>query len=142
MPEMTAVVQNPLTCIMPIRSPASYKALAALLPAAKPKIDEALLQIGTVHFARFVFLSDNTELAIITTFDGKFEKYIGDFAHFIGPIFDAMFEHITDPPPLPVNKNTSAFIAWVSAHDVKPIGFFSAYPELTVVDIWGQEGVP
>jgi hypothetical protein len=140
MPEITPV-QTPLTCIMPIRSPESYKALTAILPVAKPKIDQALTQIGTVHFARFVFLHDNTELAIITTYDGKFEKYISDFAHFIGPIFDALFEHIVDPPPLPVNKNTSAFIAWVHAHDAKPTGFFSAYPDLSVVDIWGRDVV-
>jgi len=132
---MPEPVQTPLTCIMPIRSPENYKALAALLPIAKPKIDEALAQIGTVHFARFVFLQNNTQLAIITTFDGPFGKYINDFAHFIGPVFDAVFEHIVDPPPLPVNKNTDAFVAWVDAHNAPPSGFFSAYPSLQVVDI-------
>jgi hypothetical protein len=134
---MPEPVQTPLTCIMPIRSPENYKALAALLPMAKPKIDEALAKIGTVHFARFVFLQDNSQLAIITTFDGTFDKYIGDFARFIGPIFDAVFEHIVDPPPLPVSKNTAAFVAWVEAHDAPHSGFFSAYPALQVVDILG-----
>jgi hypothetical protein len=128
-------VQTPLTCIMPIRSPEGFQALAALLPIAKPKIDAALKVIGTVHFARFVFLQDNTQLAIITTFDGTFERYISDFASHIGPIFDLLFEHIESPPPTPVAKNTPEFIAWVQAHDAREVGFFSAYPSLGVLDI-------
>ncbi len=134
----SAPVQTPLTCIMPIKSDADYQALAALLPQAKPSIDAALTAIGTVHFARFVFLSNNTELAIITTYDGDFAKYIGDFAAFIGPIFDALFAHITNPPPLPVNKNQPEFVAWVQAHNAVPTGFYSAYPTLKVVDILAE----
>jgi hypothetical protein len=130
--------QTPLTCIMPIKSEPDYQALAALLPQAKPQIDAAMTAIGTVHFARFVFLSNNTELAIITTFDGDFAKYIGDFATYIGPIFDALFAHITSPPPLPVIKNQAAFVAWVQAHNAVTAGFYSAYPTLKVIDILTQ----
>jgi hypothetical protein len=132
-----APVQTPLTCIMPIKSPESYQALVKLLAHAKPQIDAALDGVKTVHFARFVFLENNTQLAIITTFDGSFEDYISDFAHHIGPIFDMLFEHIAEPPPLPVKKDTEAFIKWVDAHDVKHAGFYSAYPSLKVVDITG-----
>jgi hypothetical protein len=132
---MPEPVQIPLTCVMPIRSPESYEALVRLLPQAKPLIDAALAEIGTVHFARFVFLHDNTELAIITTFDGPFERYISDFAHYIGDVFDKVFQHIKDPPPHPVNKNTAAFIEWVRQHDVPHSGFFSAYPRSKVIDI-------
>lgn len=128
-------VQTPLTCLLPIRAPGGFQALAALLPIAKPKIDEALSKIGTVHFARFVFLQDNTQLAIITTYDGPFERYISDFASHIGPVFDALFEHIESPPPSPVAKNTREFIDWVQAHDAREAGFFSAYPSLSVLDI-------
>lgn len=127
--------QSPLTCIMPIKDAAGYDALLALLPAAKKEIDAALDLIGTVHFARFVFLANNTQLAIITAYDGDFNRYISDFAQRIGNVFDALFAHIRDAPPLPVHKNVDDFIKYVFAHDVKPIAFYSAYPQQTVLDI-------
>jgi hypothetical protein len=135
-------VQTPLTCIMPIKSQPDYLALVELLKNAKSAVDTALDSVKTVHFARFVFLQNNTQLAIITTFDGSFADYISDFATHIGPIFDALFQHIAEPPPLPVKKNTDAFIAWVDAHDVKDAGFYSAYPGLKVVDIKAEQAVP
>jgi hypothetical protein len=130
--------QTPLTCLMPIKSQQDYEALAALLKVAKPQVDKALSAIGTVHFARFVFMQDNTQLAIITTYDGTFEQYISDFANYIGEIFDALFAHVSDPPPLPVKKNTPQFIKWVDAHNLPHSGFFSAYPLLNVVSILGS----
>jgi hypothetical protein len=132
--------QTPLTCIMPIKSATDYQALAELLKVAKPKVDLALDAISTVHFARFVFLQENTQLAIITTYDGSFDKYIADFANYIGDVFDALFQHISDPPPVPVKKNTAEFIAWVAAHDVPHSGFYSAYPASTVVELVGAQG--
>ena len=134
-------VQNPLTCIMPIKSPESYQALVTLLRQAKPMIDQALDWVRTVHFARFLFLENNTKLAIITTYDGRFEDYISDFAHYIGPIFDELFQHISDPPTAPVRQNADEFIQWVFARDVKDSGFYSAYPSRTVNDIKALDGV-
>jgi hypothetical protein len=128
-------LQSPLTCVMPIKSAEDFQALSTLLPAAKPVIEQALDTIGTVHFARFVFLSNNTQLAIITTYDGDFDRYIADFAQHIGPVFDQLFAHISDAPPLPVNKNVAEFVKYVFAHDVKATAFYSAYPQLTVLDI-------
>jgi hypothetical protein len=120
---------------MPIKSQQDFVALEQLLPRAKQDIDAALDLIGTVHFARFVFLANNTQLAIITTYDGDFKRYISDFAQKIGKVFDAMFAHISDAPPTPVNKNVDAFINYVEAHDVKATAFYSAYPNLDVLTI-------
>ena len=94
---------------MPIKSAESFQALSILLPAAKPVIEHALDVIGTVHFARFVLLANNTQLAILTTYDGDFDRYIADFAQHIGGVFDQLFAHISDAPPLPVNKNVAVF---------------------------------
>ena len=136
MPSPTAnTAQTPLTCIMPIKSAADAAALAQILPKAKPAVDKALDSIGTVHFARFVFLQNNTQLAIITTFDGTFSQYITDFANGIGDIFNTLFQHVSDPPPLPVQQHVKEFIAWVEAHDAPHVGFYSAYPLLEVQDI-------
>lgn len=66
-------VQNPLTLIMKIKSEADYKELhqkllqIQSLPPSQNPIVIALTKIGTVHFARFTFLENNTKLAVITS---------------------------------------------------------------------------
>jgi hypothetical protein len=123
---------------MTIKSEADYQALLALLtqiqgqPRDKNPITVALDRIGTVHFARFVFL-DKTRLAVITTYDGSFEDYLNDFINEIGEVFDALLAHMADAPSLPVEQNRQAFVDYVRAHDLRCLGtFYSAYPTLGV----------
>jgi hypothetical protein len=137
-----AAIQSPLTLVMTIKSPADYQALAGLLakiqsaPPDKNPIWVALKKLANVHFARFVFLENNTKLAVITTYDGTFEDYIADFTREIGDVFDALLQHMVDAPPLPVQKHPKEFLAYVRANDLRGIEpFFSAYPKSTVVDI-------
>ena len=137
-----AAVQSPLTLVMKIKSPADYAELKALLdkiqsaPPDKNPIWVALTKLANVHFARFVFLENNTKLAVITTYDGTFEDYIGYFIREIGGVFDALLAHMADAPPLPVEKNAKQFLDYVRANDLRGIEpFYSAYPKSTVVDI-------
>jgi hypothetical protein len=134
-------VATPLTLVMEARSPQDMEALKALIAGmqAKPPdqnpIRVALNELRIVHFARFVFL-DDTHLAIVTTFDGSFDDYIDAFVNTIGDVFNALMRHVKDAPPLPVQANREAFLAYVKAHDkgaVQP--FYSAYPDLTVGEI-------
>ena len=134
--------QNPLTLVMTIKSPQAAQELIGLLtqfdqmPRDKNPINVALDGLKTVHFARFVFLDNNTKLAVITTYDGTFEKYINDFVDHIGDIFNALLQRMTDAPPLPVQQNRDAFLAYVKANDLTCFGtFYSAYPQATVMDI-------
>lgn len=135
-------VQSPLTLVMTIKSPADYEQLNGLLknlqapPPDKNPIWVALEKLNNVHFARFVFLENNTKLAVITTYDGTFEDYIADFTREIGGIFDELLKHMVDAPPLPVKTHAKAFLDYVLANDlpfIKP--FYSAYPKSTVADI-------
>ena len=135
-------VQSPLTLIMTIKSPADYQQLKGLLdkiqsaPPDKNPIWIALEKLNNVHFARFVFLENNTKLAVITTYDGTFEDYISDFTREIGGIFDALLAHMVSAPPLPVQKNPKEFLDYVRANDLRGIEpFYSAYPKATVSDI-------
>jgi hypothetical protein len=139
---MPKAVQSPLTLIMKIKSPQAYAELQGILnqiqsmPLDKNPIAKALIALRNVHFARFVFLHDNTELAVITTYDGTFESYINEFIDAIGDIFNALLERMDGAPPLPVQKNRDAFLAYVKANDLRAIEpFFSAYPTATVLDI-------
>ncbi|SHN56475.1 hypothetical protein SAMN05660350_00686 [Geodermatophilus obscurus] len=133
-------VQSPLTLVMAAR-PDAREALRAeverlqALPRDRNPVTTALDAIGTVHFARFVFLDDE-RLAVITTYDGDFERYIMDFVHHIGPVFDQLLQHMADPPPLPVQQHPEEFLAYVRRHDLGCVGpFYSAYPTRPVIDI-------
>src|SRR4051812_7013872 len=135
-------VQNPLTLVMAIKSPTDAQALNALLqkiqsaPPAQNPIWAALNALNNVHFARFVFLEQNTKLAVITTYDGTFENYINEFIDAIGDVFNALLAHMSDAPTLPVQKNRQAFLDYVRANDLRAIEpFYSAYPRATVLDI-------
>jgi hypothetical protein len=138
----TKAVQSPLTLIMKIRSAADYEQLKALLnkiqsaPPDQNPIWVALNQLKNVHFARFVFLENNTKLAVITTYDGTFEDYINEFVDAIGDIFNALLKHMDGAPPLPVQKNRKAFLDYVRSNDLRGLEpFYSAYPKATVLDI-------
>ena len=54
------------------------------------------MAITTIHEARFVLFDDDTRLAFITSFDGPWDAYMGDFFT-SGPtlaLFDAIFKHV------------------------------------------------
>ncbi len=113
------------------------QALSQILPPLLPKMFEAADAIGTLHFARFVVLGDTT-LAFVSEYDGTFDDYIMDFAKFLGPVFDAIFEHVNNPPPTPVAKNADALLEWTKRNNLDPLAFYSAYPSMTVQDIKTQ----
>ena len=138
--DSAAPVQRPLTLILTIKSGEDFRALAALLQQSqsdpKGQLRQALDGIGTVHFARFVFLENNTKLAVITTYDGDLRTYLDAFVNEIGQLFDLILGHISPAPPLPVDQHRQEFFAFIERHDVKAVEpFYSAYPTLTVKQI-------
>jgi hypothetical protein len=122
-------VPNPLTLVFPLKEEVGLQQLSVLINMVRPKIEEALQAIGTVHYARFVVLDPATpdlqpgptgpyKLVIITTFDNDFETYIQDFVNHIGVIFDALLSLTTDGGALmPVSQNVEAFTEYVASHD-------------------------
>jgi hypothetical protein len=110
------------------------------LTRAYAQVEHLLNKVGTIHFARFVFLDNNTKLALITTYDGGFEDYINTYIELAGPLFDRMLEHMKDAPPLPVRQYRKEFIDYVRSVDVTAAApFYSAYRNLTVQDIRRRE---
>ncbi len=81
---------------MKIKSEADFLQLQGMLqhfqglPRDQNPIRVALDKLVIVHFARFVFSNSNTELAVITSYDGTFEDYINEFIDHIGEVFDAL----------------------------------------------------
>jgi hypothetical protein len=145
MSEQAAVqqlVQSPLTLVMKAESPAAFSALRKTvedlqaLPANKNPVIAALNRLGTVHFARFVFLGDD-QLAVITTYDGDFAQYISDFIEEIGDVFNALLQHV-DATLVPVQSHRAEFLKFVQDHGLRCVGpFYSAYPQRTALDIVG-----
>jgi len=51
------------------------------------------------------------------------------------PVFDAIFQHVDNPPPTPVAANAEAFVEWSSSHLLHLVNLYTAYPDATVKEI-------
>ena len=90
--------------------------------------------IGTLHVAHWVSFEHN-HIGFFTVFDGDMEKYFQDFADKTSFVFNALFPRVVGGPPTPVEKNAQAFYQWGVDNNYPSIGFYSAYPGLSVQDI-------
>src|SRR5712675_2224754 len=126
--------QNHFTLSFPLNSPADAKALAEQLPPLMPGLFQATDSIGRVHYSRFTVLSERT-LLFLGDFDGEFDQLMADLARLAGPVFDAIFQHVDNPPPTPVAANTDAFVEWTAAHLVHAVNLYTAYPDVTAKEI-------
>ena len=127
------LTQFPLIVIMKVKTPVSKhaKALKEIIKYGAPKIEKKLRDAGHVHFAWFLFLENDTKLMMATIYDRDFDSYIEFFALEIGPMFDLVFQHIEDPPSMPVKEFPKEFVDTVRRYNNRTAGgyFFSAVPE-------------
>jgi len=125
---------NPFLVILPIKSGFAFMEVQILLRARAHQTQKDLATVSTPHFAQFVPL-ENNEIGFFTVYDGSFDTYITDFTKYIGPVFDLIFKFTKNPPPSPCRKHLQEFINFVAGASRTPIGFYQAYPELSVQDI-------
>jgi hypothetical protein len=126
--------QLPFLLILPIKSQFAYLLVKLLLRARSSRTQKDLGTVGTPHFAQFVPLG-NLQVGFFTMYDGTFDDYIADFTKYIGPVFDLVFKFTKNPPPSPCRKHVQEFIDFGKNINLVPIGFYLAYPGLTVQDI-------
>jgi hypothetical protein len=126
--------QNHFTLRFPLKSPAAGKAVAEQLPKLMPGLFQAAESIGRIHYSRFTVLSEKT-LLFLGDFDGEFGKLMADLAGLAGPVFDAIFQQVDDPPPTPVAANVDTFVKWTKAHLIQAVNLYTAYPEVTAREI-------
>jgi hypothetical protein len=131
-------VQHGLNLFLPLKAPVQMPALLALIQGAKPEVFKQLALLDYVHFARFLPSPDGSVLWVITTFDGDLEPYIMDFVGTIGDVFTEILFFIKGAPRLPVQRYPREFVAFVNAHNIPQADVWSAYPDLTVLDIRAQ----
>jgi len=126
--------QRPFLVILPIKSSIAFAEVKLLLLARGKGTTKDLDKVGTPHFAQFVPLEDN-QIGFFTVYDGTFDTYIADFTKNIGQVFDLLFKFTKGAPPSPCRKHLQEFIDFAAGANRAPIGFYSAYPGLTVQDI-------
>ena len=131
--------QTPLNLVMPIK-PGAAPLLRALLTGvgARPDkpVEQALRRLGNVHHAQFVFLENDTRLAVLTWYDGPFDDYILSFVEHIGGIFNAILPYIEGADGLmPVELHRDRFLAFIAKYDYQCVHAFSAYPDVRLYDI-------
>jgi hypothetical protein len=139
---------SPLTLIMPVTPGTNPATVAQTMAQYQSQLDAALKSIGTVHFARTLYLDASAAnlqpgsesstgpfmICIITEYDGSFEAYIGDFVSQVGTVFDALLQYVVGGPALiPVANNVDAFMTFVTQNDASQHapneGMFAAYPQ-------------
>jgi hypothetical protein len=126
--------QRPFLVVLPIKSKIAFVEVQLLLRARGHGTTKDLDKVGTPHFAQFVALEDN-QIGFFTVYDGTFDTYIADFTKNIGQVFDLLFKFTTGAPPSPVRKHLQEFIDFAAGANRAPIGFYEAYPGLSVQDV-------
>jgi hypothetical protein len=125
---------NPFLVILPMKSKLAFIEVDLIVRARSHSTQKDLDTVGTPHFAQFVPLEDN-QVGFFTVYDGSFDKYIADFTKNIGEVFDFIFKFTKGAPPSPCRKYLQEFIDFAAGANRTPIGFYQAYPGLSVQDI-------
>jgi len=126
--------QNHFTLSFPLKTPSDAKTLAEQLPPLMPMIFQAQDAIGTIHYSRFTVLSEKT-LLFLGDFDDEFGELMAEFAKHAGPVFDAILQHVINPPLTPVADHADAFVEWTAEHILSAINLYTAYPGVTAQEI-------
>jgi hypothetical protein len=125
---------RPFLVILPAKSRIAFFEIQLLLRFRGRGITKDLDTVGTPHFAQFVPLEDN-QIGFFTVYDGNFDTYIADFTKNIGQVFDLLFNFTKGAPPSPCRKHLQEFVDFAAGANRAPIGFYQAYPGLSVQDI-------
>ena len=99
-----------------------------------------LTGVTTIHFARWVFMDDEKRLLFASNYDGSLESYMDDFIDKVAWGLNAVFSNGVGYPRtflLTIRGATQEddFKDYLRRHQVPTQVWFSAYPDLTCVNI-------
>lgn len=99
-----------------------------------------LAGVKTIHFARWVFLDDRRRMIFASNYDGSLEGYNDDFIHLVAWGLNAVFSNGVGYPRtrwLVFGGATQeeAFKNYLRRHQVPTQVWYSAYPDLTALNI-------
>lgn len=125
-----------LTIIAPLKEGGADR-LREKLKKSVSRQAETMARIATVHDMRFVIIDNDTRLLFATAYDGDWDSYIDDFGTEIPDLLNNMFNELEDFPGIesPEAKD------YIAKYQVTASGWYSAYPDATVRDIWRAQRI-
>jgi hypothetical protein len=119
-----------LTVIAPLK-PGAAASLRQVLNGLQVTPESPIKQIGTIHFARWVIIDNDSRLLFTSNFDGSWENYLRDFSQKTPEGMDRIFGHC-DGYPDGGCRDFEAFKDYVAKYQVTTDLFYAAYPETSV----------
>ena len=98
---------------------------------------QAVVDVGTVHNARYVLFDDETRLLVSTTFDGDWDVYIDDFAASrVLDVWDTFLIHCEGyPDEGKASLTVDEIKEFLTANQVTAADFYIDYPGVTTKEI-------
>lgn len=99
-----------------------------------------LARVGTIHFARWVFINDRRRLLFFSNYDGALETYMDDFINKVGWGLNLVFSNGVGYPSsrwliLDGAKDEQKFKYFLRRHELPTQVWYKAYPGLTAFDL-------
>jgi hypothetical protein len=99
-----------------------------------------LARVGTIHFARWVFLDNRRRLLFASNYDGALETYMDDFINKVGWGLNLVFSNGVGYPSsrwliLDGAKDEQKFKYFLRRHELPTEVWYKAYPGLTAFDL-------
>lgn len=100
----------------------------------------SLAGVRTIHFARWVTIDEGRRAIFASNYDGSLESYMDDFIDRLAWGLNAVFSNGVGYPRtnwlfLDGARDEEAFKDYLRVHQVRSLLWYSAYPELTAVNI-------
>jgi len=100
----------------------------------------SLTGVKTIHFARWVFLDDTRRMIFASSYDGSLESYMDDFINQVWWGLNAVFSNGVGFPRTSWlvfggSQNEQPFKDYLRRHEVPTQVWYSAYDELTAINI-------
>src|SRR5713101_4378440 len=94
-------------------------------------------KMGSLHDLRFVLFDNDTRVIFASTYDGGFEQYIKDFATLVPDLIDKEFQDCEGYPGV----RSPHIWNYIAQYQSEAIVFYSAYPNVTVKQVWKGQRV-
>jgi hypothetical protein len=99
-----------------------------------------LARVGTIHFARWVFMDDRRRLLFASNYDGSLDSYMDDFINKVAYGLNLVFSNGVGYPRTNFllgggAQDEQTFKYYLRRHQVPTQVWYKAYPGLTAADL-------
>lgn len=105
-----------------------------------------LTVVDTIHFFRLILLDQNRRVLFLSNYDGSLESYMDDFINKVAWGLNAIFSNGIGYPKTnwlikDGAKDEHAFKAFINGHQIVSQVWYTAYPNLTAVNLKNNERI-